>query len=197
MIIICVSIALLGHSSSYFVFPLLIGIILLREILKKIQIGLLVSTLIVSVFLQNTFLSQFTRLMFLLYGFGGVRRSTQYLVDDIYDSNVASINALLPQTLMTLSIIYYSNRQELNSIFTRSLLLATILVNIFFSVPLISRSLTTFWIIAIAGCVPVAFRTNKKARIVMCLLQLMQLYFAYKAYINPSFRMLPFKFIWE
>ena len=135
--------------------------------------------------------------MFLLGDIEEIQRSTHYLVDEVYDTNNASINALLPQTIMTLSVVYFSNKEELNTIFTKCLVWATVLVNIFFSVPLISRSLTTLWIIAIAGCIPFSFRNNKKARLVMTIVIIMQIYLAYKQYIQPSFRMLPFHFIWE
>lgn len=197
IIITCLVIAVLGHSSSYFVLPIMIALILLPEISKRNQLIVVSASLIVGVFLYKTFLNQFTQLMFLLGDIEEIQRSTHYLADDVYDSNNASLNALLPQTLMTISVVYFSNKEELNSIFTKCLVWATVLVNIFFSVPLISRSLTTFWIIAIAGCIPIAFRNNKKARMVMTVLMMMQIYLAYKAYIQPSFRMLPFHFIWE
>ena len=197
IIIACLVIAVLGHSSSYFVLPIMIALILLPEISKRNQLIVVSVSLIVGVFLYETFLNQFTELMFLLGDIEEIQRSTHYLVDDVYDTNKASLNALLPQTLMTLSVVYFSNKEELNSIFTKCLVWATVLVNLFFSVPLISRSLTTFWIIAIAGCIPIAFRNNKKARMVMTVLMMMQIYLAYKAYILPSFRMLPFHFIWE
>lgn len=197
IIIACLIVAVLGHSSSYFVLPIMIALILLPEISKRNQLIVVSVSLIVGVFLYETFLNQFTELMFLLGDIEEIQRSTHYLVDDVYDTNKASLNALLPQTLMTLSVVYFSNKEELNSIFTKCLVWATVLVNIFFSVPLISRSLTTFWIIAIAGCIPIAFRNDKKARMVMTVLMMMQIYVAYKAYIQPSFRMLPFHFIWE
>lgn len=197
IIIACLIVAVLGHSSSYFVLPIMIALILLPEISKRNQLIVVSVSLIVGVFLYETFLNQFTELMFLLGDIEEIQRSTHYLVDDVYDTNKASLNALLPQTLMTLSVVYFSNKEELNSIFTKCLVWATVLVNLFFSVPLISRSLTTFWIIAIAGCIPIAFRNNKKARMVMTVLMMMQIYLAYKAYILPSFRMLPFHFIWE
>lgn len=197
IIIACLVIAVLGHSSSYFVLPIMIALILLPEISKRTQFIIVSVSFIVGVFLYETFLNQFTQLMFLLGNIEEIQRSTHYLVDDVYDTQNASLNALLPQTLMTLSVVYFSNKEEVNSIFTKCLVWATVLVNIFFSVPLISRSLTTFWIIAIAGCVPIAFKNDKKARLVITAIMMMQIYLAYKAYIQPSFRMLPFHFIWE
>lgn len=196
-IIGCLIVAVLGHSSSYFVLPILIALIILPQISKRNQIIVVSTSFIVGVFLFEVFLNQFTQLMFLLGDIEEIQRSTHYLVDDVYDTNNASINALLPQTIMTLSVVYFSNKEELNTIFTKCLVWATVLVNIFFSVPLISRSLTTLWIIAIAGCIPIAFRNNRNARLVMTIVIIMQIYFAYKQYIQPSFRMLPFHFIWE
>ena len=196
-IIGCLIVLVLGHSSSYFVLPVLIALILLPQISKRNQIIVVSTSFIVGVFLYEVFLNQFTQLMFLLGDIEEIQRSTHYLVDEVYDTNNASINALLPQTIMTLSVVYFSNKEELNTIFTKCLVWATVLVNIFFSVPLISRSLTTLWIIAIAGCIPIAFRNNKKARLVMTIVIIMQIYLAYKQYIQPSFRMLPFHFIWE
>ena len=196
-IIGCLIVAVLGHSSSYFVLPVLIALILLPQISKRNQIIVVSTSFIVGVFLYELFLNQFTQLMFLLGDIEEIQRSTHYLVDDVYDTNKASLYALLPQTIMTLSVVYFSNKDELNTIFTKCLVWATVLVNIFFSVPLISRSLTTLWIIAIAGCIPIAFRNNREARLVMTIVIIMQIFIAYRQYIQPSFRMLPFHFIWE
>ena len=196
-IIGCLIVAILGHSSSYFILPVLIALILLPQISKRNQIIVVSTSFIVGVFFYEVFLNQFTQLMFLLGDIEEIQRSTHYLVDDVYDTNKVSLNALLPQTIMTLSVVYFSNKEELNTIFTKCLVWATVLVNIFFSVPLISRSLTTLWIIAIAGCIPIAFKNNRNARLVMIIVIVLQIFLAYRQYIHPSFRMLPFTFIWE
>lgn len=190
-------IAVIGHSSSYFVIVALACVCIMPKISKKVQMIIVFASMIIGAYLYQTFLGYFTNLMFQLGDVEEISRSTHYLVDDVFDTTNASINALLPQTIMTLGIIYYSTEEELKSFFTKCLFVATICVNIFFSVPLISRSFTTLWILAITGCIPIAFRKNPYGRIVMVLIVLVQLYTAYKAYSSPTFRLLPFKLIWE
>ena len=197
LIAILFTVAVLGHSSSYFVIVALAGICIMPKVSKEVQMIIVFASMIIGAYLYQTFLGYFTNLMFLLGDVEEISRSTNYLVNDVYDTTNASINALLPQTIMTLGIIYYSTEEELKSFFTKCLFVATICVNIFFSVPLISRSFTTLWILAITGCIPIAFRKNHYGRIVMVLIVLVQLYTAYKAYSSPSFRLLPFKLIWE
>lgn len=197
LIALCLIIAVLGHSSSYFVIVALLVCYFLPQISKKKQIFVVFASMIVGAFMYNVFLGYFTNLMFLLGDVEEISRSTHYLVDDVYDTANASINALLPQTLMTIGVIYCCTEIELKSIFVKCLLLATISVNIFYSVPLISRSFTTLWILAITGCIPIAFRNTTKGKVILSIIVLAQLYTAYKAYASPSFRLLPFKFIWE
>lgn len=197
LIAFCLIIAVLGHSSSYFVIVALIGAYFLPQISKKKQIFVVFASMIVGAYMYNAFLGYFTNLMFLLGDVEEISRSTHYLVDDVYDTANASINALLPQTLMTIGVIYCCTETELKSIFVKCLFLATIFVNILYSVPLISRSFTTLWILAITGCVPIAFRNSTKGKVILSIVVLVQLYTAYKAYSSPAFRLLPFKLIWE
>lgn len=197
LIAFCLIIAVLGHSSSYFVIVALLVCYFLPQISKKKQIFVVFASMIVGVFMYKVFLSYFTNLMFLLRDVEEISRSTHYLVDDVYGTANSSINALLPQTLMTIGVIYSCTEIELKSIFVKCLFLATISVNIFYSVPLISRSFTTLWILAITGCIPIAFRNTTKGKVILSIIVLAQLYTAYKAYASPSFRLLPFKFIWE
>ena len=164
---------------------------------KKTQLKIIGISMILGVFFSKFFLGYFSNFMFFLKDVDELGNSTRYLVNDIYETQDANLFYLLPQTLMTLAVIYYSNNDELKSIFVKSLFWATIIFNIFFSVPLISRSLTTLWVIAISGCIPIAFRNNSRGKIVMIVIVLLQLYIAYRHYELPSFRMLPFKFIWE
>lgn len=193
----CLLIAVLGHSSSFFVIMMLLAVYFMPSLKKKTQIVVILASMIVGLYLFNKFFEYLTNLMFLLGDVEEISRTTHYLVDDVYDTGKASLNALLPQTLMTLGVIYFSDEEERKSFFTKSLFFATVVVNLFFTVPLISRSLTTLWIIAITGCIPKAFKNNTKGRIALVVILMIQLYTAYKAYSSPSFRMLPFKFIWE
>lgn len=197
LIAFCLIIAVLGHSSSYFVIIALIGAYFLPQISKKKQIFVVFVSMILGAFMYNVFLGCFTNLMYLLGDVEEISRSTHYLVDDVYDTANASINSLLPQTLMTIGVIYCCTVSELKSFFVKCLFLATISVNIFYSIPLISRSFTTLWILAISGCVPIAFRNTTKGKVILSIIVLAQLYTAYNAYTSPSFRLLPFKFIWE
>lgn len=197
LLLLLLGIAILGHSSSYFVIVLLAGIYMSPVFRKKTQLKIIGISMILGVFFSKFFLGYFSNFMFFLKDVDELGNSTRYLVNDIYETQDANLFYLLPQTLMTLAVIYYSNNDELKSIFVKSLFWATIIFNIFFSVPLISRSLTTLWVIAISGCIPIAFRNNSRGKIVMIVIVLLQLYIAYRHYELPSFRMLPFKFIWE
>lgn len=194
---LCLTIAVLGHSSSYFVIVMLLAVYFMPSLKKKTQIIFVLASMIIGLFLFDKFFSYLNGLMFLLGDVEEISRTTHYLVDDVYDSGKASFNALLPQTLMTIGVIYFSDEKERKTVFTKCLFLATVLVNLFFTVPMISRSLTTLWIMAIAGCIPNAFKNNTKAKVVLAVILVIQLYTAYRAYSSPSFRMLPFKFIWE
>lgn len=196
-IAVCFIIAILGHSSSYFVIVALLGVYYLPQISKKIQILVVIASMVIGVYMYKAFFGYFTNLMFILGDVDEISRSTHYLVDDVYDASNVSLNALLPQTLMTIGVIYCCTETELKSFFVKCLLLATIFVNIFYSVPLISRSFTSLWILAITGCVPMAFRNTMKGKLIMSVIVVMLLYTAYKAYSSPAFRLLPFKLIWE
>lgn len=190
-------IALLSHSSSYFILPILLFVFYIKVNNKNIILVILIISFILGIIASNIMLNYMKDIMLILGSFENIERTTIYLNNDIYDSATSSFNALLPLTLLTLVFVYFSNKAEINSFFLKCLVMATIIINLFFSVPLISRSMTTLLLIGIAGSIPYAITRNKNARMCIFTVAMMMMYLAYKAYSSPSFRMLPFKFIWE
>lgn len=194
---IFLTIALFSHSSSYFILPILLGIYIIKINNRNIILVMLITSFILGIIASEIMLNYMKNLMLLLGNIEEIERTTTYLNNDVYDSLNSSFNALLPLTLLTFVFVYFSNKEEINSFFLKCLVTATIIINLFFSVPLISRSMTTLLLLGIAGSVPYAITKSKKARICIFTVVIMMLYLAYKAYNSPSFRMLPFKFIWE
>lgn len=190
------TIAVIAHSSSYFVFPLLLTFVVNIDN-KKIYEGLLIVSFLVGIFISNYAYTTMTSMMLFLGDIEEIERTTFYLVNDVYDVGVANLQGLLPLTALTFCFVHFSNKNELNSIFSKSMIIATIIINIFYVVPLITRSMTTLLILGAVGGIPKIITKKSKARFCIFFVVVLHILVAFRQYFRPEFRMLPFEFIWE
>lgn len=194
---LCLFIAVLSHSSSYLLLPILFFIYFININSKKLLLYALVVTMFLGVILSNIMNNYFVRLMLLLGDIEEIERSTHYFVNDVYGSTTSTFTALLPLTALTFIFVMYSNKKEINSFFLKCIVTATIIINLFYSVPLMTRSMTTLLLLGISGSIPQAIGYNKKTIYSINIIVILLIYIAYRSYTSPAFRMLPFKFIWE
>lgn len=191
------AIAVVAHSSSYFVLPLLLLAFVINIDNKKIYEGLLTVSFFTGIFISNFAYTIMSSVMLFLGDVKEIERTTFYLVNDVYDRGVANLQGLLPLTALTYCLVHFSNKNELNSIFSKSMIIATLIINIFYTVPLITRSMTTLLILGAVGGIPKIITKKSKARLYIFLIIALHILVACRQYTRPEFRILPFEFIWE
>ena len=190
--------ALFAHSTSFFVIPFLLLLYFINYTLsKKTAYIILFVTFVAGIFISKLLESYYSGLILLLGNIEEIERSTHYIVDDVYDGGNTSFNVLFPLTFITGFVVAFAQKEEISSFSMKCMLFATSVYNLLAVIPLMDRSLTTFILLGIAGSIPKKINTDIPCKIVMMSLLTMQLYLANKAYHNPSFRLLPFHFIWE
>ena len=195
--LILLVIALFSHSSSYFIVPTIILLTFFKFDNKKIVVIATWLSLFVGMVLGKLFYNYMGNSMMLLGNVEEIQRTTHYMVNEVYASPSASLYFMLPKTLLTFFFIYYSSKEELNTIFVRCLILSTIITNVFFCVPLISRSMFTLILLGIIGGIPMKVNYSANARMIIGMLLLFHIFLVYRSYNVQDFRLLPFHFIWE
>lgn len=189
--------AVVSHSSSYFILPLLLFACFITIYSKRLFEILLFCSLIIGIFFNKLTYLIMVSIMSMLGDFEEVDRTTFYLINEVYDTGIANIQAMLPLTALTFCFVHFSNRNEINSLFTKCMVIATMILNIFYTVPLINRSMTTLFVLGVAGCIPASITNNRRAKKWIFLIVALHLLIAFWQYSKPEYRLLPFEFIWE
>lgn len=177
----CLVISVLGHSTSVFVILFFCLLFLFGKkmtISRKWWMLMVGFSVPLGIVVASFFQFAITQLMLSLEGISLVERTTYYVVEEVYQgaATISSRNILL--TITVLIFIYYAKEYDLRSIFLLCFIIATILYNLFASVPLVNRVLTFFLLFGCIGSVP---EMTKKNDYVLSFLMLANLYLCYRA----------------
>lgn len=185
------AISVIFHSSSYYIIPIIV-IIYFLPISKYTMYGILISSLILGSFelFNLDFITILDDLTF-------IERTTNYIINDVYDNNKAAFLFNIPMVALTLIFIYYSTNNELKQIFLKSLFFAITIRTLLGYIPLINRVAFPFIIIGLSGSVPVAILKSQRLKLLVGLILIYHIWKAYSAYTTPGYGMLPYNFIWE
>ena len=185
--IVCLVLAVVGHSSSLFVvsFFCLLLFFEKRLTIPRRMLMLLVGLSVPLGFIMESFIKFFMNIfMFSLADISLLERTTSYIVDDIYGgAAILSLRNIL-LTITALIFIWFSNNSNRNSFFLLSFSFATFLYNLFTSIPLVNRSLTVFLLFGCIGAVPAL---TKKNDFILSLLIFANIYICYRCIIGEEF----------
>lgn len=197
--IILLAIAVWAHSSSVLLVPILLVLFLSKfEYSRKTAMCAIGVTLFIGLFMSSMFGSVISNLAQLLNTYEIAERSTTHIINaDDLSASASSFLTLIPFSIVSAFMLYYSDDNERNSFFGKCMLLACVLINLLSFVPLINRIITTLVLFGIAGGIPAAIHTNKNCRLAMMGVMMVLMIMAYRQYNSPTFRLLPFNFIWE
>ncbi|MDO5482758.1 MAG: EpsG family protein [Bacteroidaceae bacterium] len=189
-------IALLAHSSSYFVLPFIIIVYCINIDDIKAQY-LLWGSFFIGLLLVPELQVIFSEFIIKLSVFDVLDRTTHYTTENIYEYNEVGIFNLLPLTLLVSLAVFYSKKEEIKTFHTKSMIFAAVMRNLFFTIPLINRGLFLFILVGITGFIPPSIKHSKCYKVLFFMLMILFLYLAYRNYTSKSFRLNPFNFIWE
>ena len=196
-IAILLILGLLSHSSSYFVVPLAIGVFFIKTPPKKyLYLGVFIS-LICGLFAKKIIGEQ---MIFMLGQLGDVEeisRSTSYMLEGTFDGMEShEFTALPPMALLICLFIHTYSKEDLERYCVKCWILAFILFLSLTSVPLINRAVLYFFLMGIAGGMPVAMNKLRIKQQYFAFM-LFFLYIAFRAYSRPEYLLLPYNFIFS
>ena len=197
-VLILLLLGLFSHSSSYFVLIIVLIVYFIKlPLSKKTLYTIVLSSLCIGLFIQNTIINNLTILFGMLNNNEEVYRSTHYLVSgDFNDAQSNSLFALLPMAFLVCAFIHSYTEEELNKKSVKCWLVAFIIYLNLATLFLIDRALLLFFLIGLAGAIPQYIYQYKIKRIFIFIMPI-YLYLAYRAYSNPDYGLLPYNFIWE
>ena len=135
IVIFLLWLSIVGHSSSYFVIPLVLCLMALENrklYTKRGLIVVLAVSLPLGFLFSSTFSSVANVLMNAFSGYEALERTTHYLVENVYGDAKASVVKHSLQTLTAIAFVIYAKENEIHQLFLRCFCLATI-VNVFFT----------------------------------------------------------------
>ena len=197
-------VAIWAHSTSYIIFPVLIVLYFLSKysnvvcFSRKTAISFVMGSLIIGTLLQRFWGDYFSLFMISLGDFDEIARSTHYFIDDVYESKKIVFRAVSPLSFLACFFLYKSDDTELHSFPTLCFLAATVGYNLFSSVPLFDRSITTLLIIGAVAAIPRYYMEGRNTeRYLLLILVLFMIRETMKLYNNGSLGYYPVTFWWE
>lgn len=192
----CLYVAVISHSSSYFVIAIALAIYFIKTPSKRVLYAIVVSALLIGLFAEMAVKDYMTGLMTALDSFKEVSRSTYYLVNDEFaDQEKHLFTKLPPMALAIIVFIRNYTTEELNKYSVKCWIVAFVLFMGLSTIPLIDRSLELFWLIGLCGAIPERI-TSRRTRQQFVWLSIMFLYLAFRAYSRFNF-LLPYNFLLE
>mgnify|MGYP003191300363 CR=1 FL=1 len=194
-------IALLAHSSSYFVLPLLLAIYFIRFPTKKYLYIIIILSFVIGPVVQDYLAPVFYGFMISLGSSDEIARSTEYFINQTYNMGESRYVGLLPSTLMSLIFLYYYDKEELKTYGSKCFISAVILFNFFNYIPLFNRALNALFIFGVILGIPLIKRKQQvmgmKLYILIVAVGLM--YTTIKRYNDGanSNGLFPYPYIWE
>ena len=182
------SLALLCHSTSLLIIPLLFCTYFL-SLRRKTMIIMV----IISLFLTNAF-STYAGGLFasLLGGFSEMERLTSYIGSG-YDSAIDRFRVYLPMSILCCYVLWLNRKNEQCTFFEKSLFVGVIIYNLLGGLDghLIDRFCNFFYLLAAIGALP----SQKTKYPIISLLFISYIIRAHNGYMNSDF--MTYKWIWE
>ena len=190
-----VCLAIVGHSSSFFVISLVLCLMAFENkkfYTKQGLIIVLAASLPLGFLFSSAFSSAANVFMNAISGYDALERTTHYLVENVYGNVNASIVKHSLQTLTAIIFVMYAKENEIHSFFLRCFCVASI-VNVFLqSIPLVNRSMTLLFVLGCIGAVP----TIRKEMDFLWVIMILNAYMCYRWYVSPVFN-LSWSFLWN
>lgn len=201
MILFCIA-GILTHSSIYYILPLILILNFIR-FTKVVSLVLVIGSCILTISFNQFFSQIFTSFMMLLSPYEAFNNMTRYMDSDTYglSGTAGLINNFWPIALFAIINIYYANKEEINNIFMKCLVVGTSISIMATSFGLSFRMM--YALILIGYCyIPRAFKTNKIAMLINFLPLLYMFIRIIRAVFNPASyntdsHYLPYSFIFE
>mgnify|MGYP002519528723 CR=1 FL=1 len=180
--------ALLCHSTSFLIIPLVAGVYFL-----KLKRKTMIIAVIVSLFLTNAVANYAGNLFAtLLGGFSEMDRLTGYIGSD-YDNAIGRFRVYLPMSILCCYILYLNRKEEKCTFFENALFVGVIIYNLLGGLDghLIDRFCNFFYLLAAIGALP----SQKTKYPIVSLLFIAYIVRAHNAYMGDDF--MTYKWIWE
>lgn len=194
-------IALLSHSSSYFVLPMLIALYYVKFPSKKILYIFTVISFILGPIIQDYLAPLFYGFMISLGSTDEIARSTGYFINETYDLGGSRYVGLLPSTMASLIFLYFYDKEDLKRYGVKCFILGVIFFNFFNYIPLLNRGLNAVFIFGVILGLPLIKQHQQLLRMKLCLLivALGLMYTTFKRYNEGANTngLFPYPYIWE
>lgn len=189
------------HKATLVLFPLLIVAFLVR-INKKTAYILVLITLLISLFFSNLISTTFDLLMNTFSSSqSDVLNHMSYYSETLSDGVNTLVSSLL-RSLIFFSIIYYTDKEKIGTVYFNGLIIMACLFNIFSASEQAGRLLFVFSLLCGCMYIPSVTQRKWKPRILFLMFTLLYMYRAYSAFatwtsVNIGDTTLPYYFFWE
>lgn len=196
------ALAILSHSSSYILLPLLI-VIMFLPFKRKYSIAIIAISVVVSVFFVDAVTDLFLGLNFMLNPYEELANITRYIESEQYGTSntILRITHSLPLAFWAGYNVYKADDEENNNIFIKCLVVGTAISIACGSFGMVFRMVFLYQLL---GCVyiPKEIARNKNALFVNLIPYLYLFYrivvmVASASNYNTDSHILPYMFIWE
>lgn len=194
--------SILTHTSMYLILPLLISLYFI-PLTKTVSYCLIIVSCIITLFFTDFFTNLFTYVMVLISPYEAFENLTRYMDSEKYGLSGQSglVTNFIPIAMWALINIYYSNKNELNCIFMKCMVVGTSFTIMGSSFGLSFRMMYTLLLLGYCY-IPIAYKYNLKAILINFIPLLMMLYRIWGAVLNPAqynteSHWLPYQFIFE
>lgn len=197
--LVLLTIALTGHSSTFFVLLMGVAIYFFKMPANKrgIEIFLIASIFLGYIF-SKYFFSLLTEVSIFLNDFEATSRSTYYLTEDVYGEAEIKIRTLILFSASTFIAVLYSDKKEMNSFGLKCLFFATIIYNFFNAVPLMNRLLVVFVMLGFILGMPQSITRNSRCKYLFLILAFLHIvYNCIKINFSEPSPLLPYPYIWN
>ena len=194
--------AVMSHTSIYLILPLVL-LLLFVPLTKKVSYCLIIGSCLITLFFTDVFSYVFTGLMFWLSPYEAFDSLTRYMDSDKYglSGKAGLLTDFAPIAIWALINIYYSNKNEINNVFMKCMVVGTSLTIMGSSFGLSFRMM--YALLMLGYCyIPIAYKNNSKSLFVNFIPLLMMFYRLIGAVMNPveysaESHWLPYMFIFE
>ena len=194
--------AVMSHTSIYLILPLVL-LLLFVPLTKKVSYCLIIGSCLITLFFTDVFTYVFTGLMFWLSPYEAFDSLTRYMDSDKYglSGKAGLLTDFAPIAIWALINIYYSNKNEINNVFMKCMVVGTSLTIMGSSFGLSFRMM--YALLMLGYCyIPIAYKNNSKSLFVNFIPLLMMFYRLIGAVMNPveysaESHWLPYMFIFE
>ena len=194
--------AVMSHTSIYLILPL-VSLLLFVPLTKKVSYCLIIGSCLVTLFFTEIFTDVFTGLMLWLSPYEAFDNLTRYMDSDKYglSGKAGLFTSFAPIAIWALINIYYSNKEEINNIFMKCMVVGTSLTIMGSSFGLSFRMMYALLILGYCY-IPIAYKNNSKAMLINFIPLLLMLFRLWGAVLNPAqynteSHWLPYLFIFE